>query len=1169
MDKSWIDLPTGHREYIDGCMEFIEFAKQDLVEGKIRCPCKNWDTFQRMFESDGGITSEGSLDNQSGFVGRDNMGGLLRSAFSVNMPPNFPNLEAREDDELIEEPVAYDTGVEYDYSTIEEDVTYKKLLEASEEKLYEGCINFSKLSFLLHLFHLKCMNHWSIESFNMLLKLILDAFPQILDFPFSYYYSKKMIKDSGLGYEKIDACPNNCMLYWGEFLEKDKCHVCGTSRWTKTKDRGGVVSDQGTDTCKKGVPAKVMRYFPLIPRPKRIYMSSETAEDMRWHDTKRLGEDDKRILRHPSDGLAWKAFDERHKDFALDPRSVRLGLASDGFNPYRLMNTTYSTWLMMLIPYNLPPWLCMKPSSFILSTLIPGKSSPGNDIDVYLQPLVHELKLLWTRVEAFDACAGEKFNLRAALLWTINDFPGYAMLSGLSTKGYNACPICLDSTPSDRFGSKIYYCSYRKWLLADHPYRCQGAKFCEKFGTNEWGKAPSRPSGTDILRQQEKLKHVYGKSKAPPKKRQREHDDDDDVQDESDFGTKRSILFDLVYWEHNLLRHNLDVMHIEKNVSENILGTLLSMDKSRDSKNDREALEAWRIKSHLWLSTNPNGSECMTPASYSMSTEEKERFLNILQKIKVPDGYGSNLSSCVNMKQRKLINLKSHENHVLMQDILPVALRASKATKVIDLLARLSSFFKKLCSTTIDPDDLDGLQYGISLTLCDLEKEFLPSFFTIMVHLLIHLVEEVKHGGPVQYRWMYPIERHLSHLKSHGTNKAQPEGSIAEGFLLEETIRFCSRYLQGVKTIFNIPKRMDDDIPNPNDYLFNSGGRVIGKEVSIRLDDKSLKQAHRYILLHSDEIKGDLDEFLTEKRLMNLQNPVTESDESNWIINQFGGWMQNKVHCIDATNEDGKLRKALAGGLHSYGRKLKGYIINGYKFLSTDRDCRLLTQNSGIMVEADGEAYYGKVKDIYELDYYGDYKVVFFRCHWIDIHRGVRAYPNGGVCVNFSKLMHSGRLLQDDPFVSSSQAKKVFYVEDEIQKGWLHVVKNKPREVFDLGDSLPLQTVVGWRGWDGLQRVEVSGDGGLSVRQVVLDMVMTKRTLVAIDEGSSIAASKSPKSSDPSTQNWGPFSPPTLGVSQTFGTVSQPIKQPVAAKKPWLHHNHPCLGLLPWFQSHN
>ncbi|XP_056688120.1 uncharacterized protein [Spinacia oleracea] len=649
------------------------------------------------------------------------------------------------------------------------------------------------------------------------------------------------------------------------------------------------------------------------------------------------------------------------------------------------------------------------PSSFILSTLSPGKASPGNDIDVYLQPLVHELKLLWGGVQAFDSFDEVKFNLRAALPWTINDFLGYAMLSGLSTKGYNACPICMDSTPSDRFGNKICYCSYRKWLPADHPYRRQGEKFCEKFGTNELGEAPSRPSGTDILRQQEKVEYVYGKSKAPPKKRQRGQTDDNDVQDEIVFGTKRSIFFDLVYWEHNLLRHNLDVMHIEKNVSENLLGTLLSMDKSRDNRDDREALEAWRIKTHLWLSADHNGNEYMPPASYSMSREEKERFLNVLQKLKVPDGYGSNLSSCVNMKQRKLINLKSHDNHVLMQDILPVALRSSNDTKVIDLLARLSSFFKKLCSTSIDPDDLYGLQDGIVLTLCQLEMEFLPSFFTIMVHLLIHLVEEVKLGGPVQYRWMYPIERYLSHLKSHVTNKAQPEGSIAEGYLLEETIRFCSRYLQGVKTIFNMPKRMDDDISNSDEYLFNSGGRVIGKEVSICLDGQSLKQAHRYVLLHSDEIKGDLDEFLTEKRQMNLEISVAESDESKWIINEFGGWLRNK--------------------------KFKGYIINGYKFLSTDRDCRLLTQNSGVMVEADGVAYYGKVMDIYELNYYGDYKVVLFRCDWVDIRRGVRTYPNSGVCVNFSKLMHTGRLLQDDPFVFSSQAKQVFYIEDEIQKG--------------------------------------------------------------------------------------------------------------------------------------
>jgi uncharacterized protein DUF4216 len=128
-------------------------------------------------------------------------------------------------------------------------------------------------------------------------------------------------------------------------------------------------------------------------------------------------------------------------------------------------------------------------------------------------------------------------------------------------------------------------------------------------------------------------------------------------------------------------------------------------------------------------------------------------------------------------------------------------------------------------------------------------------------------------------------------------------------------------------------------------------------------------------------------------------------------------------------------------------------MINGYKFLAMDRDSKLQTQNCGIMVEADGEPYYGKVKEIFELNYYGAYKVVLFRCDWVDIRRGVQMYPHGGVCVNFSKKMHTGRHLQDDPFVFSSQGKQVFYIEDGIRKGWSHVVKTKPRDLFDLGDT--------------------------------------------------------------------------------------------------------------------
>nr|GEV44462.1 hypothetical protein [Tanacetum cinerariifolium] len=83
----------------------------------------------------------------------------------------------------------------------------------------------------------------------------------------------------------------------------------------------------------------------------------KTTKDMRWHD---MGLTKDRKLRHPADGLTWKAFDARYPKFASDPRSVRLGLVSDGFNPFCTMSTSYSTWTVVLIPYNLPPWIYMK-----------------------------------------------------------------------------------------------------------------------------------------------------------------------------------------------------------------------------------------------------------------------------------------------------------------------------------------------------------------------------------------------------------------------------------------------------------------------------------------------------------------------------------------------------------------------------------------------------------------------------------------------------------------------------------------------------------------------------------------------------------------------------------------------------------------------------------------
>ncbi|KAK9993716.1 hypothetical protein SO802_023419 [Lithocarpus litseifolius] len=168
-------------------------------------------------------------------------------------------------------------------------------------------------------------------------------------------------------------------------------------------------------------------------------MSPKTANHMKWHANGRVND---WLLRHPTDSEAWKSFDSKYIEFSFEPRNVRLGLAADGLNPYGNMSSTHSTWPVILIPYNLPPWMCMKRSSIMLSLLILGSTSPENDIDVYLQPLVEELELWDVGVKTFDVSSKKSFQMHVALLWTINDFPTYGDISGWSTKGALACPPC-------------------------------------------------------------------------------------------------------------------------------------------------------------------------------------------------------------------------------------------------------------------------------------------------------------------------------------------------------------------------------------------------------------------------------------------------------------------------------------------------------------------------------------------------------------------------------------------------------------------------------------------------------------------------------------------------------------------------------------------------------
>ena len=149
----------------------------------------------------------------------------------------------------------------------------------------------------------------------------------------------------------------------------------------------------------------------------------------------------------------------------------------------------------MIFPYNLPPWMCMKEPYMFMSFLILGPKGAGNDIDAYLRPLINELNELWENgVNTYDVSTRINFQLKAVVMWTINDFSAYDLTSSWSTKGKLACLCCAKKTTHRRLhhNSKIYYMRHRRFLPLGHKWRFQKSKF---DGTIEKKATLKRPSG--------------------------------------------------------------------------------------------------------------------------------------------------------------------------------------------------------------------------------------------------------------------------------------------------------------------------------------------------------------------------------------------------------------------------------------------------------------------------------------------------------------------------------------------------------------------------------------------------------------------------------------------------------------------------------------------------
>ncbi|KAL4554337.1 hypothetical protein LXL04_039558 [Taraxacum kok-saghyz] len=345
--ETWMyRLDRFSHEYLDNLVEFEKAANDHRVhrgESHIWCPCtkcQNCQKFDDWHIIQGHLITEGLMSRYTQYDNHDNL------------------------DEMLDD--IEDDGTYTDYEN------FQQLIEDNENR----CKKLTKLSAVLKLFNLKANNGWSDKSFTETLEVINEMLLEGNELPVSIYQAKKITCSVHLEIERIHTCPNHCILYRNKHANLHECVTCGTSRYLRGKQ-----TEYNSDVTKNGPPAKLVWYFPIIPRLERLFANPKDAKLVRWHadERKRDGK-----MRHVADSPQWRNIDHEFEEFGDEIRNIRFRLSADGINPFKNMSSRHSTWPVLLCIYNLPQWLSMKRKYIMMSFLIQGPKQPGQDIDVFL-----------------------------------------------------------------------------------------------------------------------------------------------------------------------------------------------------------------------------------------------------------------------------------------------------------------------------------------------------------------------------------------------------------------------------------------------------------------------------------------------------------------------------------------------------------------------------------------------------------------------------------------------------------------------------------------------------------------------------------------------------------------------------------------------------------------
>ncbi|KAK1603656.1 hypothetical protein QYE76_027329 [Lolium multiflorum] len=373
--------------------------------------------------------------------------------------------------------------------------------------------------------------------------------------------------------------------------------------------------------------------------------------------------------------------------------------------------------------------------------------------------------------------------------------------------------------------------------------------------------------------------------------------------------------------------------------------------------------------------------------------------------------------------------MESHDCHMMMMQILPVAIRGIMDDHVRATLTGLCNFFDVITRKSISVKKLARLQEEIVVILCELEMYFPPAFFDVMVHLLVHIMDDIVSLGPAFLHNMMSFERMNGVIKGYVRNRSHPDGSIVQGWLTEECISFCTNYLD-----------IEDPVGLPqNKHLrrFEGVGHKNGrKELHVHMSGRTsdFDRANLVALQHIDLI----DPWLKEHKTMieNSGKPMmTEAEIFREHNSSFACWFKDHIDAnpppMDSDKD--KLVLALSHGPAPNIMTYQAYDINGYTFYTEEKDKNSVYQNSGVTMDSwTGDVktrYYGRIEEIWELSYAGE-KVPMFRIRWAKNVTKEDRYFTTMFLPEANKSKSMNATAQNEPWVLAEHVHQCFFITD-------------------------------------------------------------------------------------------------------------------------------------------